>query len=164
MLIFCSSYCNVAPLRPITFESAQVRCTRYKVFVGGFLQVLRFPPAIKLDICEILLIVAFNTITLTLRCYLFHKCFDVNLVYWIIFSDMLPSFEIIQNCYFVTWCIWYEIVIIRVYSDICLVTERCNTNFNTLRKFGIFKLFLKLSWNICLVNWSTTSWNKFLIY
>ena len=38
--------------------------------VGGFLQVLRFPPAIKLtamhDITEILLKVALNTITLVL--------------------------------------------------------------------------------------------------
>jgi hypothetical protein len=51
------------------------RCTRYNIMwqfvsdlqqICGFLQVLRFPPLIKLDITEILLKVVLNTIPLTL--------------------------------------------------------------------------------------------------
>jgi hypothetical protein len=75
----CWLHCtiNVMSLNP-----AQARCARYNIMwfitfvvdlwqIGGFLQVLWFPPTIKLtNISEILLKVALSTINLTLTDYI----------------------------------------------------------------------------------------------
>jgi hypothetical protein len=75
----CWLHCttNVVSLNP-----AQARCARYNIMwfvtfvidlwqIGGFLQVLWFPPPIKLtNISEILLKVALSTINLTLTDYI----------------------------------------------------------------------------------------------
>ena len=74
MLYFCG--CNCLESVPITTNVVSYM-TLYDSDVpqvNGFLQILWFPPPIKLT-AEILLKVALNTITLTLYCFDIHNIF-----------------------------------------------------------------------------------------